>query len=132
MNVKMKEDLLQKAVEAAKESYSPYSLFPVGAAVLTKKGSVFLGTNVENASYGQTICAEQAAIANAVVNGDREIVAIAVYSPKGDITPCGACRQVIAEFGHKIQIISTMNGNIVSCNISEMLPYMFSKEDLRK
>ena len=87
------------AKKIAEKAYCPYSKIHVGAAVLTASGAVYSGTNVENASFGLTNCAERVAVQNAVAAGERKILAVAVYSPdlKG-ITPCGACRQVIAEF----------------------------------
>ncbi len=92
--------LLEQAKEAAKNAYCKYSDFPVGAAVMTENGAVYTGCNVENASYGLTICAERNAVAAAVANGETKIRAVAIYSPKMEkITPCGACLQVLAEFG---------------------------------
>jgi len=92
---------LEKAARvAAKSSYSPYSKFPVGAAVLAGSGKVYAGCNVENASYGLCNCAERTAIFTATAAGERSIRAIAVYTPtKAPTAPCGACRQVINEFG---------------------------------
>ena len=89
-------------------------------------GSVFCGTNVENVSYGLSICAERAAVFNAVSNGCKEIKALAVYSPKGNITPCGACRQVITEFSKDAVIIYNINENeFKTAKISELLPSEF-------
>ena len=91
--------LLKKAQEASQNDYAPYSDFQVGACVLAKNGKTYSGCNVENASYGLTVCAERNALANAIVNGEKEIVAVAIYSPKmKNCLPCGACRQVIFEF----------------------------------
>ena len=90
-------ELFQNAKAASVKTYSPYSEFPVGAAVLTGDGSIFLGTNVENASFGLTICAERVAICNAVTSGKSDIVAVAIHAKKADVTPCGACRQFIAD-----------------------------------
>ena len=97
-------ELQQQAVEARKVSYSPYSKFPVGAALLAKNGQVFVGCNVENASYGLCICAERAAICKAVSEGLTEFEAIAVAATPL-ATPCGACRQFIIEFGSEITVI---------------------------
>ena len=97
-------ELQQQAVEARKVSYSPYSKFPVGAALLAKNGQVFVGCNVENASYGLCICAERAAICKAVSEGVTEFEAIAVAATPL-ATPCGACRQFIVEFGNEITVI---------------------------
>jgi len=94
------ENLLQQAREASKSSYSPYSNFPVGAAVLYQSGKIYTGCNVENASYGLTLCAERNAISNAIANNEgSKIKAIAIYSPCQVLCmPCGACRQWISEF----------------------------------
>lgn len=100
-------ELAEAAFQASKNTYSPYSNYPVGAAILTTTGRMFIGTNVENASYGLTVCAERSAIFNAVSqNGSIKILAVAVYT--GGIQPgypCGACRQVINEFGHECEVI---------------------------
>lgn len=91
--------LLEKAKEASKHAYAPYSEFQVGACVLAGSGKTYIGCNMENASYGLTVCAERNALSNAIVNGEREIHAIAIWAPKMDnCLPCGACRQVIYEF----------------------------------
>ncbi len=98
------------AKEAAAQAYAPYSQFPVGVAVLAENGEIFSGCNVENASYGATVCAERNAIAAAVVAGQRKFVALLVYTPQEKLTPpCGMCRQVIAEF-------FTPDSPIASCN----------------
>lgn len=92
--------LIRAAADAARHAYCPYSSFPVGAALLTRDGRVFTGVNVENASYGLTVCAERSAISAAVAAGalDFDTIAIAADGPN-PVTPCGACRQVLAEFG---------------------------------
>jgi cytidine deaminase len=93
-------ELLEKARQAAKASYCPYSHFRVGAALLCKDGTVIMGTNVENRSYGLTNCAERSAVFSAVSAGKNEFEAIAVYTPDSAeaVAPCGACRQVLSEF----------------------------------
>lgn len=96
--------LLKAATEVAKRAYSPYSNFLVGAAVQTASGKIFTGCNVENASYGLTICAERVAIFNALSEGERAFEAIAVSSESGAY-PCGACRQVMFEFAPELQVI---------------------------
>ncbi len=94
-----RHELLARARLAAERAYVPYSDFPVGAAALTADGSIYTGSNIENASYGLTICAERSAVVAAIGAGAREIVAIAVSAPKVPLTtPCGACRQVLNEF----------------------------------
>ena len=105
------KELVMIAENARKQSYSPYSNFSVGAAVLAKSGKVYLGVNVENASFGATICAERNAIFTAVCNGDREFEALAISSDSENYTyPCGICRQVISEFANEdMKIICANN-----------------------
>lgn len=101
MNAFNENQLLEAARQAAKKAYAPYSHFPVGAALLTEGGEIITGANVENTSYGLTICAERSAIVRAVSEGHRRFKAIAIWAdkmPNGSVTPCGACRQVLAEF----------------------------------
>lgn len=118
--------LLQAAKEVAKRGYAPYSKFRVGAAVLTEKGGIYTGCNVENASYGLTICAERAAIFSAVAHegGDKmKIRAITIVSESGvPCSPCGACRQVIYEFGRDTLIIYCGRGGWVETTSSKTLP----------
>jgi len=125
-------DLLEKAKEASKNAYSKYSNFAVGACILAKSGKTYIGCNVENASYGLTICAERNAIANAIANGEKSILAIAIYSPNmQDCKPCGACRQVIFEFqkDNEIEIVtqtSNENCGYKTYKINELLPEGFT------
>jgi cytidine deaminase len=99
MDADVRRELLTRARVAAKNAYAPYSDFPVGAAALVTDGSIYTGCNVENASYGLTICAERVAVCAAISAGHRQIVAIAVSAPKvAHTTPCGACRQFLNEF----------------------------------
>lgn len=121
------EKLLEKARVAAEGTYCPYSNFTVGAAVSTKDGRIFRGANVENASYGVTICAERVALGNAISNGSRQINAIAVYSATDSISPCGACRQFIIEFGKDIVIVFRYEQKIIQKTIAELLPFEFTK-----
>lgn len=119
--------LEKRAREACKKSYSPYSKFKVGAAVLTDKG-IFSGTNVENASYGLTNCAERSAIFSAVSQGARKIFAILVFAPTSEvISPCGACRQVIFEFSKDcvVKSVSKKSKSQVLM-IKDLLPAAFS------
>lgn len=101
IQAEMAENLLQAARQAAERAYAPYSRFPVGAALLTEQGQIVCGVNVENVSYGLTICAERCAVFTAIAAGQTKFTAIAVWAScraHGAITPCGACRQVLAEF----------------------------------
>lgn len=103
MNIK---ELVKRAREASKRAYSPYSGVKIGAAVLTKGGNIFDGCNIENISYGLSNCAERTAIFKAVSEGEREILALAVYGESEEFTrPCGACRQVMLEFNENMKVI---------------------------
>lgn len=120
--------LLKKAQEVSEKAYAKYSNFAVGACVLASSGKVYLGCNVENASYGLTICAERNAIANAVANGEKSILAIAIYSPNmQNCAPCGACRQIIFEFqaDNEVDIITQVNEGYKVYKINELLPEGF-------
>jgi len=121
------QELLRKANEALKNSYAPYSGYRVGAALFTKTGKVYTGTNIENASYGLTICAERVALFNAVNEGEREFIAIAIVSddPSKPPFPCGACRQVLAEFSPSMEIIVKKGDEVIIKNLKELLPYSF-------
>src|SRR3954467_976209 len=104
MNDTERDELSRSALEAQKRAYCPFSNFPVGAALRTASGRIYLGVNVENSSFGLTNCAERVAIGAAVAAGEREFVAIAVASRTG-VSPCGACRQVLAEFNPNLPIM---------------------------
>ena len=120
--------LMDKAKEASKTSYSPFSRFAVGAAVLTASGRIFVGCNVENSSFGLTICAERCAIFKAISEGEREVVAVAIYSPNTDSCyPCGACRQVLFEFQgeQEIDVVTENLGNLDVKKLSYFLPCGF-------
>ena len=120
--------LMDKAREASKMSYSPFSKFAVGAAVLAKSGKIYAGCNIENSSFGMTICAERCAIFKAVSEGEKEILAVAIYSPnEDDCYPCGACRQVMYEFQgeEEIAIITDNKSNLNIRKMSDFLPYGF-------
>jgi len=120
--------LIQKAIEAKDRSYSPYSKFPVGAALLTVEGEVFVGTNVENSSYGLSMCAERAAIVSAVSRGYRKFRSIAIVSDQKEPTsPCGACRQFMVEFGN-FEVILVGNERIFRTTSYELLPFHFEME----
>jgi cytidine deaminase len=104
MSPQLVEQLVAAAFDARTKAHAPYSKFLVGAAVLTESGQVFGGCNVENASYGLTICAERGAVCTAVAAGHKKITAVAVVTA-GGFSPCGACRQVLAEFGPRMTVI---------------------------
>ncbi|EGL16788.1 cytidine deaminase [Paenibacillus chitinolyticus] len=132
----MKDQLIQEAIEARKQAYVPYSGFQVGAAVLTG-GKVYRGCNVENASYGLTNCAERTAIFKAVSEGEggHKLEAIAIVADtEGPVSPCGACRQVIAEFSDRNTKIylTNLHGNTEEWTIDRLLPGAFQADDMEK
>ena len=119
-------DLLNNAIEASENSYSPYSGFRVGAALLTGDGRIFKGCNIENASYSLTNCAERTAFFKAISEGERSFRAIAIVGDKNPCYPCGACRQVMAEFCDKdFEIILSGDDGVKVFKLSELLPYSF-------
>lgn len=127
------QELLQKAFEAQQHSYSPYSNFKVGAALLTKSGRIFLGTNIENASYGLAVCAERNAVFKAVFDGEMEFRKIAVVGGDGNdfCMPCGACRQVLVEFASELKwIFGKHNGELKVLSMAEILPNAFDPSAL--
>jgi cytidine deaminase len=119
-----KDNLIEAATVARLRAYAPYSNFSVGAALLTKSGRVFVGCNVENISYRLTMCAEQAAVAAAVAEGELDFVAIAVVADSREpVVPCGGCRQTLAEFNPKMDVvISSLNGSTETLSLSQLLP----------
>ncbi len=120
--------LIQQAAEARENAYAPYSNYAVGAAVLTATGRIFNGCNVENASSGLTVCAERTAIQKAVSEGEREITALAVVTEDG-ASPCGACRQVLLEFGKDaVIILADGAGMFEETTLRELLPRPFTRE----
>lgn len=126
------ESLLAQAAEARKAAYVPYSHFAVGAALRSVDGTVYTGCNVENASYGLTICAERNAVAHAVAKGARSFDVIAVVTENG-VTPCGACRQVLAEFGPGMAVIvADAAGNRETYGMAELLPAAFTPQQLEQ
>jgi cytidine deaminase len=125
--------LLAAAAKAASaRAYAPYSRFPVGAAVLTETGEIFSGCNVENASFGLTNCAERSAVFAAVAAGHRKFRACAIYVPGNKVAaPCGACRQVLREFGTGMEILSICGGDEeVRTTLDVLLPNSFGPESL--
>ncbi|XP_059397210.1 cytidine deaminase-like [Carassius carassius] len=133
MNQYYPEELVQKSQEAKIRAYCPYSKFRVGAAVLTSNGTVFTGCNVENASYPLGLCAERTAISKAVSEGYTSFKAIAIASDLKDrfISPCGACRQFMREFGsHWDVYLSKSDGSYKLMTVEELLPFSFGPDDL--
>ncbi len=125
------DELISLAREALKRAYAPYSNFKVAAVVKTKTG-VYTGVNVENASYGLTMCAERVAIFKAVSEGDRDVETVVVYTDTEEPTPpCGACRQVIAEFNKDATIVMACRGKATTAKLSQLLPMAFAGERLR-
>lgn len=125
----MKEKLIFNAKQAREKAYTPYSSFKVGAAVLTSSGNIYSGCNIENASFSLTCCAERTAIFKAISEGEDQFEAMAVIADsEGAISPCGACRQVMAEFFDKdTQIFLTdISGDTKITTINELLPFSFN------
>ena len=118
-------ELISAASAARLLGYAPYSGFQVGAALVTKAGKIYTGCNVENLSLGLTICAERSAIATGIAQGSRDFVAIAVVTEgKKPAIPCGACRQVLAEFNPSIKVLTaTIDGKVEEFGLAELLPF---------
>ena len=121
-------ELLRIAKEASLNAYVPYSGFPVGAALECEDGTVYTGCNVENAAYGDTICAERTAVVKAVSEGQRSFTRIAIYGEgKGYCMPCGSCRQVLSEFSPEIEVLcAKAGGSYVSYPLTRLMPYTFN------
>ena len=121
------EKLIEAARTVRKNAYTPYSKFKVGAAILSKTGKIYTGCNVENISYGLTVCAERNALANAVASGVSKFEAIAIVADTVTLTPpCGACRQVLAEFNLNMKVIlGNLKGEIKQLSLSELFPEPF-------
>jgi cytidine deaminase len=128
-----KQSLIDLANEARRRAYVPYSNYPVGAALRTKTGRLFTGVNVENAAYPTTICAERVAVFKAVSEGEREFEVIAVVTDNGG-SPCGSCRQVLAEFGlDTIVLIADGEGKLIKqTTVKELLPEAFTPASLSR
>lgn len=123
--------LKRAATDARGNAYAPYSTFTVGAAVQTRSGAVFAGCNVENASYGATICAERAALAAAVAAGERELIALVIASGAQSPTPpCGICRQCLAELAPSLQIRSYAGDACAEYDLASLLPDAFGRDQL--
>lgn len=122
------KNLMDNAKDASQKSYSPFSRFAVGAAVMCTSGKIYSGCNIENSSFGLTICAERCAIFKAISEGEREILAVAIYSPNSDSCyPCGACRQVMFEFqgDEEISVVTENFGELEIKKLSYFLPCGF-------
>lgn len=131
LNDKRRDELIRLAGEARRRAYVPYSHYPVGAALLTSTGKVFTGVNIENAAYPATICAERVAVFKAVSEGETSFVAIAVVTLNGG-SPCGSCRQVLAEFGLETRVlIANAEGRLMQdMTVADLLPGAFRPEHL--
>ena len=124
------EELLALAVKMLDYSYSPYSHYPVGAALLAEDGRVFTGCNVENAAFGNTLCAERTALCKAVSEGARKFTAIAIASRGSAPFPCGACRQSLYEFAPDLRVMVTWDGNVRKTTLRALLPEGFGPDSL--
>lgn len=127
------KQLIQKAQNVKDNAHAPYSNFKVGACVLTNSGNMYVGVNVENSSFGATICAERNAINTAISNGEKEFLAIAIISSSNDYTyPCGICRQCLVEFSKDMEVIIAKDTkNYKTFKLSELLPHSFTQEDIK-
>ncbi|MDO3378982.1 cytidine deaminase [Geoalkalibacter halelectricus] len=127
-NPNVVEDLIAAARQAARHSHAPYSGFTVGAALLSSSGAIFAGCNVENASYGLTLCAERVALGTAVAAGDRDFDTLVLYTPTAQpVLPCGACRQVLREFSADLRVMSVCDGpRRIDTTLAELFPQPFN------
>lgn len=124
------KELIDLATRARQKAYAPYSHYAVGAAVLSKSGCAYTGCNVENAVYSLTICAERAALFKAISEGEREFETLVVVTANGG-SPCGSCRQVLAEFGLDIRVLIATPGQLVAeTQVADLLPRAFGRQDL--
>lgn len=133
LSAELREQLVDAALHARRWAYVPYSQYAVGAALLTSSGKIYDGVNIENAAYPTTICAERVAVFKAVSEGERSFTAIAVATSNGG-TPCGSCRQVLAEFGvDTIVLVANEQGQVVSeGTVAQLLPGAFLPGDLER
>jgi len=131
LSADMRRDLIEKATLAREKAYVPYSEYPVGAALLTASGAIFLGCNIEIASYGATVCGERTAAFKAVSEGEREFRVIAVVTSNG-AAPCGICRQVLYEFGPDMTVILADPDGVVAWEgpLTDLLPLGFGPKKL--
>jgi cytidine deaminase len=128
----LRRELIESAVHARRWAYAPYSHYAVGAAVLTASGRIYDGVNVENAAYPTGICAERVAVFKAVSEGERQVTAVAVATENGG-SPCGACRQVLSEFGPQmVVLIADQEGRLLKeTTMTDLLPGAFGPQDLK-
>ena len=128
----LQDSLHRQAMEIRQRAYVPYSHFAVGAAVESVSGKIFSGCNVENASYGLTVCAERIAIFNAVAAGETRLQRLAVVADSSEpVAPCGACRQVMAEFGVRQIFMYNTAGQCKTVELSDLLPYAFGPQQMK-
>ncbi len=129
----MNKKLIDKAIISMDKAYAPYSHFKVGAAVLTASGKIYTGSNIENSSYGASVCAERVAMFKAVADGEMEIIEIAVATETEEpSSPCGICRQVMAEFAKNAKIyLVNRKRRVIETSFKEMLPLAFTIENLK-
>jgi len=133
LSIETQQKLIDVAIQARQWAYIPYSHYAVGAALLTTSGKIYDGVNVENAAYPTTMCAERVAVFKAVSEGERDFEAIAVVTSNGG-SPCGSCRQVLAEFGlETLVLIATAEGRLLqAATVRDLLPGAFTPRDLEK
>jgi cytidine deaminase len=126
--------LIDKAKEARKQAYAPYSNFLVGAAIVSKSGKIYAGCNIENSSFGLTICAERVALFKAISEGEKDIQMLAlVTDTKTPVWPCGGCRQVLAEFNRELLIVSSnLKGQRKEKKLSEIFPEAFDRQSPKR
>jgi cytidine deaminase len=131
LNAAMEQELAARAAHARQWAYAPYSHYTVGAALLTASGRIYDGVNVENAAYGDTICAERTAAVKAVSEGERDFVAIAVASSNGGM-PCGSCRQFLSEFGFdaRVLVVDDQGVIVARSSVRALLPQAFGSQNL--
>ncbi|HBF41491.1 MAG TPA: cytidine deaminase [Anaerolineaceae bacterium] len=131
LSPKKRDELVDLAIRARERSYSPYSHYAVGAALLAASGKIYTGVNIENSAYPTSICAERVAIFKAISEGERNFEAIAIATENGG-SPCGSCRQVMSEFSLQMKVIVVDDtGNIhIDASVDDLLPHAFTPEDL--
>lgn len=117
--------LINQAKRAMNNAYAPYSKFRVGAAILTTSGKIYTGCNIENASFGLTVCAERVALSKAISEGDANFKSIGIVAEENPAYPCGACRQVLFEFAPDIEVIIIERGKIKKFKLKKLLPHGF-------